>query len=846
MKTSPSKIGLWQRLLSRRLQHSNCRARAFPQIEALEDRCTPSLAFPAQYGAQPTTVGADMLTGDIPLYLIFAGGSGAAYGSDGTVTQAQLTDAVNNILSSSYLSGLSEYSASLLGLITITASTHVHVAATYVSSFSLPLSFNDNGNNGDINNLVSASISDGGGTLPEPDDTDPNGIYMVFTPKGYSLGSGALGHHSNGHTGSFLDPDTAYDGVVTSTIQNVPNPLPTLNEPGGMLSLTALSSLDTMTETFSHELVEMITDPDGNGSGGVDTAPGSKFSLATPPAQAENPGEIGDNEGEFYVGYENGTMVQAYWSAKGSDYIVPGGTQQKVMLNNGVLRALGDRLGSSADDSVSVDTTGTGGVQLTIDGETQQFAPGDVTQVDVGPGGGTNTVQVVSLPPGVSIQIDGSGGTTTVIAPNGPNTWQITGPGSGTLDGVVSFSSIQNLKGGTGSDMFQFHAGGSIPGTVDGGGGKDTLDYSSLAGPVTVDIGAGTAPDIGGLFSNINNFVGSGSTADTLTGPDANWTISGANAGSVNGLTFSSFENLTGAAGNDTFAFQPGGSVSGNIDGGGGTNTLDYSALTGPVSVNLQTGTASDIGGTFANISNFIGSAGSDTLTGPNVTTQWNITLPNGGTVNGSTFSSFENLIGGTGNDTFALYTGGSLSGKIDGGGGSNTLDYSNYSGNIIINLALNTAAGVAGGVFNISNIVGGSGNAMFIGNSASNLFKGGTGRSILIGGGGADMLIGGAGDSLLIGGSTVYDTNPMALNAISAEWTRTDLSFEQRVADLLSPGNNSRSLNGPYTLDKKNLVDDGAPDTLVGSPTGLTWFFLNKSEDTYSFVVPRDHVTVL
>jgi Ca2+-binding RTX toxin-like protein len=131
----------------------------------------------------------------------------------------------------------------------------------------------------------------------------------------------------------------------------------------------------------------------------------------------------------------------------------------------------------------------------------------------------------------------------------------------------------------------------------------------------------------------------------------------------------------------------------------------------------------------------------------------------------------------------------------------------------------------------------------MFIGNSLPNFFTGGSGRNILIGGGGADVLKGGGGDSLLIGDSTVYDTNPTALNAIFAEWTRTDLSFEQRVADLISPGNNRRSLNGIYTLDKKNIISDGSPDTLL-SGSGLVWAFVTKKEDTFSSKAPRDHVT--
>ena len=122
--------------------------------------------------------------------------------------------------------------------------------------------------------------------------------------------------------------------------------------------------------------------------------------------------------------------------------------------------------------------------------------------------------------------------------------------------------------------------------TVDGGAGVNTLDYSSYGTAVTVNLGAssaGATSGVGGGIRNITALVGS-SFADTLKGPnqDATWTITGANAGSidhvafnVNGIkylapvSFSGFENLTGAeVARDGFVFKDGGSISGTVDGG--------------------------------------------------------------------------------------------------------------------------------------------------------------------------------------------------------------------------------------------------------------------------------------
>jgi Ca2+-binding RTX toxin-like protein len=388
--------------------------------------------------------------------------------------------------------------------------------------------------------------------------------------------------------------------------------------------------------------------------------------------------------------------------------------------------------------------------------------------------------------------------------------------------------------------------GGSVSGNVDGGVGSNTLDYSNLPGPVAVDLQTATATDIGGTFIHIGSFIGSAGS-DTFTGPDADstWTLSGPNSGSVAGVTYASFENLVGGAGNDRFVFLAGGSISGNLDGGPGTNILDYSNLTTPVTLDLQTHSATGIGGSFMNIQGLIGGQGINTLIGPDSNSVWTLTGLNAGNVAGFTFGSFQNLVGGSGDDRFVFLTGAGVSGSIDGGGGTNTLDYSQDVGDVVVDLLLGAATGVGQGVKNIQNLVGSIGNDLFVGTPGPNTFQGGTGRSVFIGGGGGDRLIGGTGDSLLIAGTTAWDTNLVALEAILAEWSRTDLSFEQRVADLISDAPPSRALNGPYMLNKKTVFADDTPDVLIGGG-GMDWFFADNKDDTIQNKKPGDHTTNL
>src|SRR5207302_4765791 len=131
-------------------------------------------------------------------------------------------------------------------------------------------------------------------------------------------------------------------------------------------------------------------------------------------------------------------------------------------------------------------------------------------------------------------------------------------------------------------------------------------------------------------------------------------------------VSFSGVRKVIGGTQNDTFKI-----TSGNIDidGGGGTNTLDYSGVTLPntsINVNLQSGSAdlhvADVivmASTFQNIQSLVGNGNSaTTLTGTNAATTWSISGLNSGTAGTFSFTAVPNLAGGSATNKFVFSNG--------------------------------------------------------------------------------------------------------------------------------------------------------------------------------------------
>jgi hypothetical protein len=493
---------------------------------------------------------------------------------------------------------------------------------------------------------------------------------------------------------------------------------------------------------------------------------------------------------------------------------------------------------------------------------------GAFSSATVNAGSGNNVFNVEGQSPAASVTLNAGLGTTAV---------NVGAPGN-TLDPLAGSLAVH----GAGSTSVAFNNQGANPRISHGdywsGGSADFygaqhlhVDFTGV-GPMTLSDPAATTnthlfytmPAVGSLTIN-----GAGSDIITALAPAVgqnDWWITGPNTGNINNVV--RFNNVyfleTGYSGIDVFHLLAGGSETAIGNPGSGDNpVLDLSGYTPGAVVTLPTSLAWGSVGpntSFNGIKRIIGTAGVDTLVGPDYATTWVVSGANAGRVVGAAyyaqvfvadvaFSGFENLQGGPAADTFAFQTGGGVSGRI-GGSGSDTLDYSAVVGNTVVDLALGTASGVGGGVAGIANVTGSRGNNLLVGDARANVLRGGTGRNVLIGGAEADTLDASrsSGDNLLIGGTTDFDTNLVALNAIFAEWTRTDLSFRARFSHLSSGG----GLNGSYLLTSTTVHADSAPDTLIGSnqtdpATGKrvhNWFFYDADDTLVNFLSSSDHKT--
>jgi Ca2+-binding RTX toxin-like protein len=437
------------------------------------------------------------------------------------------------------------------------------------------------------------------------------------------------------------------------------------------------------------------------------------------------------------------------------------------------------------------------------------------------------------------------------------------------LDGGAGLDTLQGLAGddtligGLGNDTFVYNTASSLgTDTLDeSAGGTDTLDFAtSTTLGVSVNLGTATTQVVN---ANLSLVLGADNTFENASGGSLNDTLIGnvlantliGNSGNDTLTGGAANDSLTGGLGDDTYVFAANSALGTDTlnESAGGTDTLDFSGTTS-TNVTLNLGTTSTqvvnanlslILGLATAFENAIGGGGNDLLTG---TTLANVLTGGAGNDTLVGLAGNDTLQGGQGDDSYVFAANAALGtdSVVElAGEGLDLLDLSTSTVAVNVNLGLTTTQVVNANLSLTLNatdtfemLIGSSLNDTLTGNSLANVIFGGAGndtlvglagRDLLFGGNGNDSLNGGDDEDIVIGGLTTYFSESTkvldrtAIKAIWSEWTRTDLAYASRIANLKNGG----GLNGTFKLSSLTVLTDTTTmvDTLIGG-LALDWFW--------------------
>jgi Ca2+-binding RTX toxin-like protein len=314
------------------------------------------------------------------------------------------------------------------------------------------------------------------------------------------------------------------------------------------------------------------------------------------------------------------------------------------------------------------------------------------------------------------------------------------------------------VVGTSGADFLGFDG---LPGAhvMAGLGGNDTY-FVTNAGDMVIENAAGGTADV--VWTTLGAYTLTANVENLIYFGSGNFTGTGNALANV----------ITGGSGNDTFIATVD-NARDTYNGGNGSDTVDYSAYsaTSPLIVDFTKATVTVVG--------------------------------SGSGANADVLSSIENFVGGAGNDTI-IAAKDNIADAFDGGGGSNTANYSAYNTaaiSLTVDFSQTIATVVGSGdathsdtLTNIQNFVGGAGNDTIIAanDTLAHRYDGGAGNDTLdlshiagplainlstgaIAGGGTNItmanvenVIGGSGnDAAAVGSSTAHFTGGLGADTL-------------------------------------------------------------------------------
>jgi Ca2+-binding RTX toxin-like protein len=455
------------------------------------------------------------------------------------------------------------------------------------------------------------------------------------------------------------------------------------------------------------------------------------------------PGIGGDAQGDTLVNIEKviGTGFNDTFNVDLSTVTLDGGAGDDVYIINGSGGTIIEQVGGGNDEirtSYATFSMAANVERLTYTGAAAFTGYGNASDNIISGGAGND----VLFGGGGADQFFGGAGMDTVGYTDSTVAVNLnlkTGVHSGIAAGDT-FTDIEMIRGSSYNDTFV--ADDRVMG-FDGGAGIDTVDYSTSAEAINVDIRTGGGrPGIGGdaqgdTLVNIEKVIGTGFN-DTFN-------------------VDLSTVTLDGGAGDDVYIINgSGGTIIEQVGGGNDEIRTSYATFSMAANVERLTytgaaaftgyGNASDniISGGAGNdvlfggggADQFFGGAGMDTVGYTDSTVAVTLNLMTGihsGIAAGDTYVDIETLRGTALND---IFIGGTTAMGLDGAAGQDLVSYEQSTTAVTIDLKTNVNAGdAAGDTF--------TGIEIFQGSSFDDTLSGSTGSDIFIGGAGADRIDG-------------------------------------------------------------------------------------------------------
>jgi Ca2+-binding RTX toxin-like protein len=524
------------------------------------------------------------------------------------------------------------------------------------------------------------------------------------------------------------------------------------------------------------------------------------------------------NAGNDTLDGSNSTSDGDYASSDRADYSRNSATQAVIVNLSAQSLTVGSKTvaAGKADDGmggtdtlISIDQVyGGAGNDTFVGGSGGQTFDGGAGNDSIDGGAGSDQVRYQQSTAGVIVNLSASSltaGGKTVAAGRADD-------GMGGTDTLVNIENVRGsdyndyIRGSDDTSTLQYLSGDAGSDTIDGGLGIDIAGY----GDTPLSLGGITASLVAGQDGVVRVTDRKGGT-DTLM--------------NIEGLSGThSADSLTGSSGNDYLRGQGGSDM---LDGGAGNDWVLYSADPSSVTINLQTGQATDgwngaagllaLGGTdtLKNIENAEGSDFNDSITGSDGDNQLVGRAGNDSLLGGG---GRDTLDGGLGNDT------------LDGGTITDTLNlddlniasYASATGAVVVNLDTGTSSGAAGNdvLRNINMVIGSTAADTLTGSNRTEfaeLFEGGAGDDTIDG-------LGGNFDVALYMYATAAVTVNLATGIATGNSTGKDTLrnieavFGSSYSDSLTGGSNS-------SMTSELFRGDGGNDTIDGG-SGYDWAF--------------------